>query len=252
MEIAAMRALAVVAGVDRPRMIASGRDHLGDWLLTPYYSGIPLDIGAQMPTAVWATLARVHRHWLRRRPRGIPVVDARWWQTLCERRILPALAGAARRSPDKVFSSAAEVVTELAREARMIGALALLPKTLVHGDVHRGNILRDPDPDPDPDSDDATILDWGNAKVAPAGLDLAVLRAQGAAQSPCYRAHLAEGRGQGDRRLLEVERHWADVHIHVAYLGFAAEHLGSDRVGSMIEAATSALTRLGAALSELR
>ena len=31
------------------------------------------------------------------------------------------------------------------------------------------------------------------------------------------------------------ERHWADVHVHVQYLGFAADHLGAARVGEMID-----------------
>lgn len=120
----------------------------------------------------------------------------------------------------------------------------MLPKTLVHGDPHRGNLLQD--------NDAATIIDWGNAKVAPAGLDLAVLRAQGATPSAAYTARLDAAHQPADRRLLEVERHWADVSAHVAYLGFAADHLGAGRVADMIETADAALTRLGTVLAGLR
>ena len=133
-EIAAMRALAAVSGVERPRMIASGRDEVGVWLLIPLYPGTALRGDDDVPANVWATLAR---------------------------------------------------------DARIAAALALLPKTLVHGDAHRGNVLRCPD--------GGKILDWGNAKLAPPGLDLAVLRAQGAGDSACYEAGFADGHADADR-----------------------------------------------------
>ncbi|MBA3339067.1 MAG: aminoglycoside phosphotransferase family protein [Geodermatophilaceae bacterium] len=247
-EIAALRALAVVVGVDRPRLIAAGRDGVGDWLLMPCYDGSPVADGAELPEEVWDTLGRVHAHWLRRRPRGLPVVDARWWQALAEQRIAPALRGAAARcadpSGDPIFESGARAVTNWARDRRLLAALALLPKTLVHGDPHRGNLLWA--------SGSVTIIDWGNAKVAPAGLDLAVLKAQGAIPSAAYRRRLVAVRGQDDERILDVERHWADVSVHVAYLGFAADHLGAGRVAEMIETAAAALNLLGTALADLR
>ena len=96
--------------------------------------------------------------------------------------------------------------------------LARLPRTLVHGDAHRGNVLGD------------TLIDWGGARVAPAALDLATLRAQGAVPPPWF----AEPPGPD----------WADVHVHVQYLGFAADHLGAARVGEMIATAAAARARL--------
>ena len=94
-----------------------------------------------------------------------------------------------------------------------------MPRTLVHGDAHRGNILGD------------TLIDWGNARVAPAALDLATLWAQDAIPPPWF----AEPPGRSD---------WAVVQVHVQYLGFAADHLGAARVGEMIETAAAALARL--------
>ena len=78
--------------------------------------------------------------------------------------------------------------------------------------------------------EEGTLIDWGNARVAPAALDLATLRAQGAVPPPWF----AEPPG----------RDWADVHVHVQYLGFAADHLGAARVGEMIATATAARARL--------
>lgn len=242
-EIAALRAMAVVPGVDRPRLIAAGRDDVGHWLLMPRYRGSPLDDDAEVPAEVWDTLGRVHAHWLRRRPRGVPVVDPAWWRALAEQRIVPALRRAADGVLDPIFESGAHAVTNWARDPRLLAAIALLPKTLVHGDPHRGNLLRA--------ADGATVIDWGNAKVAPAGLDLAVLQAQGATPPESYRRRLDVARGGADARLLDVESHWSDVCAHVAYLGFAADHLGAGRVEEMIGIADTALTRLGMALAGL-
>jgi len=101
-----------------------------------------------------------------------------------------------------------------------------MPRTLVHGDAHRGNVLGR--------GAAAVLIDWGNARVAPAALDLATLRAQGAAPPAWYPEPSPS------------ERDWADVHVHVQYLGFAADHLGAGRVGEMVATATAALARLRA------
>jgi hypothetical protein len=77
-EVAAMRAIAVVRGIDGPRALAVGPD----WLVLPFVPGSPPADGVAVPGAVWETLARVHAHWWRKRPRGLPVVDAAWWGRL--------------------------------------------------------------------------------------------------------------------------------------------------------------------------
>ncbi len=82
----------------------------------------------------------------------------------------------------------------------------------------------------------STLIDWGNARVAPAGLDLATLRAQGATPPSWYPQPTPVGAA------------WADVQVHVQYLGFAADHLGPARVGEMIATASSARARLATLL----
>jgi aminoglycoside phosphotransferase (APT) family kinase protein len=197
-EVAALRAVAVVEGARVPRLL-----HPDPLVMTWVEPAEP-----DLPGAL-ATLHRVHEHWSRNRPRGIPVVDAPWWQALCARTAV-SLRG---------NGFAADEVEAWATDERIRRALAVLPKTLCHGDPHRGNLLGD------------TVIDWGNARVAPAGLDLAVVRAQG-----------------GPDLLSGVEREWAWLHVHVQYLGFAADHLGSVRVAEMLGEARGSLSRLGAAL----
>jgi hypothetical protein len=232
-EVAAMRALAVVPGVDRPRLLATGRDRHGSWLVLPFYPGPPLE-GREVPVAVWEMLGRVHVHWHRRRPRGVPVVDARWWWGMVTGHTLPAVRGARDRTGDPRLAEIADLLAAWSTDARLRTALALLPRTLTHGDAHRGNVLLAPD--------GAVLIDWGNARVAPAGLDVATMAAQGAPAPPAYTAPALSP------ALREVEQHWAQVQVHVQYLGFAADHLGTARVVEMVETATRALDALGPAL----
>lgn len=215
-EVAAMRALAVVADV-APRPLAAGRD----WLVLPWVDGAPLGPDAPVPDAVWRTLARVHAHWRGKRPRGVPVVDAAWWAGLVDR-TLAAVRGGLARTGSAEFAEAERVLTAWRADPVVTGAFAVLPRTLVHGDAHRGNVLGE------------TLIDWGNARVAPAALDLAVLRAQGGVPPSWY------------PQPAEAESAWAGVQVNVQYLGFAADHLGAARVGEMIEAARAARARLSA------
>ncbi|MDN5747812.1 MAG: aminoglycoside phosphotransferase family protein [Pseudonocardia sp.] len=227
-EVAAMRARAVVRGIGPPRLLAVA----GDRLVTTHHPGVALEPGADVvPDGVWDTLGRVHAHWRGRRPRGVPVVDQAFWRGLCGRTLV-AVRGAAARTGDPVFEIAERAVTAWREDPRIARALAVLPRTLAHGDPHRGNVVVGPD--------GAALIDWGNARVAPAGLDLAVLRAQGASPSPAYECHAG--------RPSEVERRWGDVHVHVQYLGFACDHLGAPRVAEMVDAASAALDGLGLAL----
>lgn len=216
-----MRALAVIDG--GPRVLAVGRG----WLVLPFVDAPPLADGAPVPDAVWRVLARVHAHWLRNRPRSLPVVDGPWWAALCDRTLV-AVRGGLARTGDPAFTAAVRALESWRDDPRILRALVVLPRTLVHGDPHRGNILGD------------TLIDWGNARVAPAGLDLAVLRAQGAAVPPLYTALV--------HRSPAWERHWADAHVNVQYLGFAADHLGAARVAEMVAAASTSLELLGSAL----
>lgn len=244
-EIAAMRAIAVVGGVHVPRMLASGPG----WLVLTHHPGPAAAPDRPVPDEVWTTLARVHAHWRRNRPRGVPVLDRARWGRLCET-VLVALRGGAARTGEPAYAGAVEAVRAWAGDDRIARALALLPRTLCHGDAQRGNVVHAPE--------GAVLIDWGNARVAPGGLDVAVLRAPDpsgpADRTPepvpeAYTATLAEQLGRPDPpELRALEREWALVQAHVQYLGFAADHQGAGRVRGMTGVAAAALDRLGTAL----
>ena len=124
--------------------------------------------------------------------------------------LLPRLvaAGAADRTPARLASELARVaddgfeldLLETAERARLrqliprltdrLLALAdgPLPEVLVHGDFHPWNVARPPGWS----SDDAVVIDWTDAAVGPAGLDLVSLlprSATAADRAPVTRAY---------------------------------------------------------------
>lgn len=232
-EVAAMRALAVVGEVPRSQALAIGPD----WIVLPFVDGRALDETDPFPDAVWETLARVHAHWWGKRPRGLPVVDAAWWWRLVDRTLV-AVRGGVDRTGGSAYRQAEAALLTWRDDEWIAGALALLPRTLTHSDPHRGNVLVD---DAGP-----VLIDWGNARVAPAGVDVAVPVAQVPGPVDAYEREFA--RLTGADRLRAVEEPWARLHVHVQYLGFAADHLGGERVAEMVGEAARARADLAATL----
>lgn len=235
-EAAALRAVAVVNGPVRlPRLLASG----DGWVLLEHVDGTPLPDDAPVPDEVWRTLALVHAHWRRNRPRGIPVVDDAWWAARC------------RHAAERLRAAGhdgADLVARWADDERARTALRALPRTLCHGDAHRGNVLVGPS--------GAMLLDWGNARAAAGSLDTVVLTAppaDGPADAPAapvpavYRDTLHAALGAPDPpAMVAAENAWARAQAHVQYLSFAADHQPADRATSMIAVVTAALDEFGA------
>lgn len=227
-EVAAMRAIAVVRDDRLPRMIATGHDEQGHWIVLAHHDGPALATGAPVPAEVWSALGAVHRHWFRKRPRGLPVVDDRWWRRTIADHTLPAVRGAAQRTGDPAVARVAAQLPLWAVDPRISRALAVLPRTLCHGDAHPGNVLLP--------ATGAVLIDWGNARVAPPALDVVTLGGEPGADyaGPDLPAELRP-----------VHEHWARVQAHVQYLAFAADHLGVARVTQMAETVERSLAGLG-------
>ncbi|GAA1398726.1 hypothetical protein GCM10009613_53280 [Pseudonocardia kongjuensis] len=251
-EVAALRAVAVVNGPVRvPRMLVTG----DGWIVLAHEPGGPLPPGTPVPDDAWRTLALVHAHWRRNRPRGVPVVDPTWWGRLCALASVGLQAAAARTPQGRdAYLDADAVVRTWATDDRITTALAALPRTLCHGDAHRGNVHTGPS--------GSVLLDWGNARVAPGSLDAVVLAApppDGPADAPAepvpqlYRDTLHEALGEADPpAMIAVESAWARVAAHLQYLPFAADHQGPERVSSMVRVASAALAELDDALGGRR
>jgi thiamine kinase-like enzyme len=81
----------------------------------------------------------------------------------------PPEGGAVARSVDQVtlHLTGGYAPLELVRKEVPAHEIAGLPRTLLHGDVHPGNVLVH--------ADQATLIDWGGSRIGPAALDLANL-----------------------------------------------------------------------------
>ncbi|MFC7659451.1 phosphotransferase [Pseudonocardia benzenivorans] len=130
-EVAALRAVAVVPTLDEPVLLAAGTG----WVVVPFHDGLPLADDAPVPAAVLTMLERVHAHWRGRRPRTVPVADAAWWRELCLQRIAPAV--------ERAVAPVGHRLRAWADDPRALRAAAAVPRTLTHGDPHRGNIVVD-------------------------------------------------------------------------------------------------------------
>ena len=246
-ELVALRALAGIPGVTAavPVLIDGGVDDEGAWALLPFYPGSPPAEHHDPPSSVLDALARVHAHFSDRGKldglAGLDEMDAAAWHTLCHAWTLPGIEMAQRRRPRAVLDRADRLVRGWSTDHRMADALAVLPPVLVHGDVHAGNVLIS--------QDTAVLIDWGNARIGPAMLDVANCAPPGSANYDTYLRAWAEITGEPlNPTTAAIGAAWAAVHVNVQYLGWAAQHLDSSRVETMLDHAEAALNDLEDAL----
>jgi thiamine kinase-like enzyme len=108
-------------------------------------------------------------------------------------------------------------------------ALKQLPLTLTHGDVHPGNLIKN-------EKSQAVLIDWGNARRAPAALDLANTVKLDSLQWELYLDFCDEAHGKPvDRRLAVLGYYWATIQINLNYLPFAIANRPVETTLDMIE-----------------
>lgn len=208
--------------------------HDTTWFLTPFYDGPVLNWGEEVPEVVLASLAKLHARFLSRVDMldWLPRVDAGFFTTLYQNARAAAQAAAER---DPALMEAAAQLTQLEWDglSTLTAALARLPLTLVHGDVHPGNIIRNT-------TGGGTLIDWGTARLAPAGLDLANVVPLGSAGWASYLAAFAAASGQPvDADRATCGYHWATAMVNLQYLPFAAAHW-HDNVPQMVSKVVAA------------
>ena len=74
-------------------------------------------------------------------PTVIPRVTPAWWQALCREWVAPRLGEHAARHPPETGARARALVSRAASVPAATALLAGLRPTLLHGDVHPGNVL---------------------------------------------------------------------------------------------------------------
>ncbi len=210
-----------------PQVIASDETAAPAWFVTPWYPGPALTWDDALPPAILRLLAAVHAHFEGRGAEfsGVPLLDADFFRRTIDLGIA-ALAGDG-------FAGERARLERMRMNQKLYAALASFPLTLVHGDIHPGNILKS--------GDDFVLIDWGTARIAPAMLDIANMVEMGSNEWDIYLSawEVASAR-KADPFLVERSYHWATIQVNVQYLGWAAKHLSTDKVLSMVQRACEA------------
>jgi serine/threonine protein kinase len=248
-EMRAMRALQDVPGhpAELPELLGEGRDERGFWVLMPFFAGRAPK--GPIPHSVFRALAELHVAFAGPEVErlALPPIDADSWRHLClhvAHQVDEVLGE--RRLP--LLERVRDSLLRRAGDARLGEALRVLPRTLVHGDMHPGNVVVTPE--------GAAIIDWGNARSGPEMLDLANVTEMGSPPFHAYLKRCVELTAMPpDLRLVRIGFLWATVYVNTAYMGFAVtrDFLGIDGVGSlrpayvenMVDRAESALEALG-------
>jgi Ser/Thr protein kinase RdoA (MazF antagonist) len=239
-EIAGLRAAqaARTEATAIPELVAHGRD----WLIIPFAPGSPLDWDdPAAPANLFDSLAVLHARYQGGAglPAEIPRVTPAWWQSLCRDWVDPRLPEHAARHPAAVITRARALVGRAAGLPAVAAVLASLPPTLIHGDVHPGNILVDPG------AGRATLIDWGNSRVGPAALDLANLVAADSADVARYAGTWLRLTGQPlPAGTIELGYRWAALQIPVQYLPWIAGHRSARDVEAALDQIEQALGQL--------
>ncbi|MET0417822.1 MAG: aminoglycoside phosphotransferase family protein, partial [Actinoplanes sp.] len=109
-----------------------------------------------------------------------------------------------------------ELIDDLPRRLAEIAACGL-PDTLVHGDLHLGNVIRDA-------AGRLTIIDWGDCAVGHPGFDILRLGGRMKDPEPLYAAWVSRWRdsfpGADPRRALELLRPVAALRDAAVYAAF--------------------------------
>ena len=188
-----------------------------------------MTFGDPIPLTVIETLAQVHCHFASRLQQSgqlptLPRVDAPFFRRTFEN-ALEALENAKLHSVSTVSQKGLE---EIYRSKFFETVLDRLPVTLVHGDVHPGNIIHSP-------GGQSVLIDWGNVRIAPAVLDLANIVSIGSDYWQAYFAAWEKAGGPPpDPTLIRQAYYWAVAMVNLQFLPFAAVHW-NENVPRMIE-----------------
>jgi hypothetical protein len=218
-----------------PELVAAGPG----WLIIPLAPGSPLAGSTTPPANLFGTLAALHTRFQGddSLPPVVPRVTPAWWQNLCRQWVAPRLREQAARLPAATGGRAQALIGRAAALPATAAVLAELPPTLLHGDVHPGNVLVH--------DDHAVLIDWGSARIGPAALDLANLVPAASPGVARYAEAWRQRTGSPlPADLIELGYRWAALQIPVQYLPWTAAYRPAREVEAVLDRMEQALDQL--------
>lgn len=218
-----------------PRLIDGGECGEGQaWFIYPFYAGEPLAWDDPIPPGVLRMLAHIHARFEDRAAEFPDVhrIDAGFFH----RGFDNALSSLASRS--QFFAEERAELMEARGDPSLYAALASLPCTLTHGDVHPGNLIH-------AEAADAVLIDWGGVRLAPGALDLANMVEYKSPEWQLYLSAWEEAAGRpADGRLFELAYRWAVIQVNTQYLPFAVDNLPAEQARRMVAKTGAARLRI--------
>ncbi|KAB1112426.1 phosphotransferase [Micromonospora aurantiaca] len=244
-EVIALHEIAKVPAADAfPELIDAGTDDSGPWVVTPFYPGSTLPWDADVPEAVFASLARLHYRYLGRASR-LPVDLPRVDESFCRHALMnfaPSwIHDAQRKSPHPVHDRALNLLHRWNHDERIHVGLHVLPAALLHGDVYGHNVVIADDEGRRPH-----LIDWGSARVGPIMLDVAL---SAETSSRAFSAYLRAWEDVAgcplDPWQAEAGHAWATAFSNAMFVGAVAARFGPTHAEEMLDKAEAALERFG-------
>ncbi|HEY9290234.1 MAG TPA: aminoglycoside phosphotransferase family protein [Microlunatus sp.] len=244
-EIAVVQLIMELGESMLPRLLFSGVDDLGPWMVLPFHPGKPAGITAGLPAEVHRCIGRLHAHFMSR-VGELPLDLERLDETFVDR-ALTEFGPAVLQRAESLLSidarlRAVDLLEELAADPVFRSTGALLPATLLHGDLYGMNVIL-----PTPHRNTGTeplIIDWNAARVGPAMFDVAMSADYDSASRRAHHEGWREVAGRlPDEHETQLAHAWSSALINIMYAGVVAVRASADAGVAMIAVAERSAAR---------
>lgn len=248
-EVIALREIASVPAADAfPELIDAGTDQSGPWVVTPFHPGATMPWDAEVPETVFASLARLHHRHLGTAstlPADLRRVDEAFCREALTDFASSWIRDAQRKAPYPLHDRALDLLHRWSYDERIYAGPDVLPATLLHGDVYGLNVVIAEDSDGPP-----RLIDWGNARVGPLMLDVALSATRSSAGFSAYLRAWEDVAGCPlDPWQAEAGHAWARAISNAMFVGAVAERFGPTYAEEMLDQGEAALERFGQLLT---
>lgn len=233
-------ALALLAELDDPvlpRVLASGQDEDGEWLMVPFHSGPSCGLLGTPPLQVFTSLGRLHAEFI---GRTLPVEFERLDEPFVVRGLTdfgrPAWAGTPGLDFQRLRQRAARLTEGMLDDDgfRTVGERARA--TLLHGDFYGSNVHLAGPVDASP-----VLLDWNCARVGPAMFDVAMAVGWDTEQRRAHDDGWVQAGGTPPDQEEDQRVHaWARALSHVMFAPVVARRGAPERSEAMLAEAERA------------
>jgi aminoglycoside phosphotransferase (APT) family kinase protein len=241
LELIALLLIADPAEPVVPKVIMTGEDDHGPWIVTPFHSGPPAGIIAGLPLEVHHYLGRMHARFATAAdlpPEFERLSDEFTARTLTE--FAPAHLQLARDViGERLHRRATDLLQTLAADRPFRTAHRLFDQTLLHGDLYGLNVMLPGPEDPHP-----LIIDWNATRVGPAMFDVAMTADYDSAERRAHDDGWAEVSGHRPEPWCSRTSHaWAATLINIGYAAVVAQRHSAAEAEKMINTAEDSYAR---------